>query len=393
MSSCLQQKEPHNLFLSHPFWFFCITAAALAVRFVFYPYPSADYVNYLSPWFDQLQQAGGFAAIGEPIGDYMVSYIYILAALTYLPVSSLVSIKAVSTLADIALAVYGMLLAARVTRSEVRARAVYAGLLFLPTILLNSSAWGQCDSIYTAGLLAFLYYALEDRPWRAMIAYSIAFIFKLQAVFLAPFILLMWLKRRVRFQHLLTVPAIYIAVILPAFFAGRPFKNLLEIYTGQTKTYTDLSLGAPNLYAWIGEETIPWLTVVGIAAAGLLSLFTVLWVNRKCGSPSEVLLLKLAFLFVVLVPYLLPRMHERYFYPADAFSVIYFAVERSRPKKLIPIGIELCSFFVVTRYLFLWLWIKAEWFSIPMLLALLFLYKDTADTVKREADSSALPAC
>ena len=73
-----------------------ITIAAIVLRALFIPVQSGDYVEYLHPWFLELQQNGGLSSIGRPVGNYMVSYIYILALLTHLPVPDLISIKAVS---------------------------------------------------------------------------------------------------------------------------------------------------------------------------------------------------------------------------------------------------------------------------------------------------------
>jgi len=40
-------------------------------------------------------------------------------------------------------------------------------VLFAPTVVLNAAAWGQIDSIYTAGLLACVNYLLRKKNWLA----------------------------------------------------------------------------------------------------------------------------------------------------------------------------------------------------------------------------------
>lgn len=226
-----------------------ITVAAIILRALFISVQSGDYREYLHPWFLELQHNGGISSIGRPVGNYMVSYIYILALLTHLPVPDLISIKAVSFLGDILLALYAKKLAFAVWKNEKMSNILYTMILFLPTVFLNSAAWAQCDGIYTAALIACLYYLQKECPHRAMIAFSVAFVFKLQAVFLAPFLLVAFLQKRIHIRHCFWGPAIYVLTILPAFLAGRPFKELLFLYVDQAGTYLALSMNAPNLFS------------------------------------------------------------------------------------------------------------------------------------------------
>ena len=70
-----------------------VTTIALLLRLLWFPFESLDYEIFLQPWFEEIKANGGFMAIGHPIGDYLPSYIYILAALSYLPINSLVCDK------------------------------------------------------------------------------------------------------------------------------------------------------------------------------------------------------------------------------------------------------------------------------------------------------------
>ena len=61
------------------------------------------------------------------------------------------------------------------------------------------------------------------------------------------------------------------------------------------------------------------------------------------------LLLKIALVFVLAIPFLLPEMHERYFYLADVISIIaafYF------PRTFyIAVGVQLCSLLSYAPYM------------------------------------------
>lgn len=371
-------KRKAESFLSgSKYWAWPVTIVALLARFAFFTYPSGDYTQFLQPWFEELKAAGGLAAIGLPVGDYMVTYLYILALLTYLPLPGIVSIKIVSCVGDLVLAIYGMRAAKLLTNSEGTARAAYTALLFLPTVLLNSGAWGQCDSLYTAALLACFYYSLRQCPKKSMLAFGAALAFKLQAIFLAPFLFYLWLQGRVKFRHFFLVPAVYLLAILPAFLAGRPLADLLTIYLRQTGTYTQLSMGAPNPYAWLGSLHVSWLTALGVALGAAAALAAVYLLCKKSTAPSPLLLIKAAYLFTLMLPFLLPRMHERYFYPADVFSVLYFYSADTPQKRVIPLITVFCSFFSSCRFLFGWTWVSPALLSLPLLCALVLLCSDT----------------
>ena len=225
-----------------------ITFLAMAMRFFLFPIESGDYLQFLHPWYETLKENGGLLAIGMDIGDYMPPYFYILALLTYLPISDLFAIKMVSSAVDIVLAIFAANLAADGERASRRWLAAYCIVLFLPSVFLNSAVWGQCDAIYVSALLAFLYFVRRGRSNAAVLAFSISFVFKLQAVFFAPLLLLFLLKRWVRWKSLWILPAVYLAACLPAAVMGRSLWDLLTVYFSQAGQYNLLAMFLPNLY-------------------------------------------------------------------------------------------------------------------------------------------------
>lgn len=114
-----------------------ISIIGFCIRIIFFALPSGDYIDYLHPWFEQIKQNGGIAAIGEPVGNYMVSYIYILALLTYLPLPDLVSIKIISCFGDIILAFYCMKLAYSISHNSLLSKIIYVTLIYSPSVILK----------------------------------------------------------------------------------------------------------------------------------------------------------------------------------------------------------------------------------------------------------------
>ena len=116
----------------------------------------------------------------------------------------------------------------------------------------------------------------------------------------------------------------FLALLVPAWAAGRSPLELLLIYPAQAGQYERLTLHAPSALAWIPDtgRYFDYFNSAGLilAAAAALGL---IWVIYK--SPAKLtaqLLIELALISVVLMPFCLPRMHERYFYLADVLSII-----------------------------------------------------------------------
>lgn len=348
-----------------PYSLVCITIVSLVVRMFLFSVRSGDYIDFLHPWFEELKHNGGWEAIGRPVGNYMVSYIYILAALTHIPLPDIVSIKFVSFFGDVALAWECKRFAYAVTKDNRTAKAVYSVTIFLPTVILNSGAWGQCDSIYTSALIACLVNLQEERPNKALIAFAVAFVFKLQAVFLAPVLFAAFLQKKVKLINFLWIPFIYTMVILPANSAGRSLRDLYFLYVDQAGTYQALSMNAPNFYAWLpGGYENKILAGLGIACAGGV-VWWLAWYMRKHAVPlKNTMLLRASFLSFIWIPFLLPHMHERYFYPADILSVLLFACsKKERPAIL---AVPFCSLLLTVRFLFGATWISPAVLSIPI---------------------------
>ncbi|MFF0159040.1 glycosyltransferase 87 family protein [Streptomyces sp. NPDC005263] len=333
---------------------------ALSVRAFLMPGESLDYLTFLGPWYRHIASHGGFHALADPgFSDYNVPYLYLLSALTYLPLPALAGIKWISILFDLALAYYVFRIVSRLRPTQPWAAfGAAAVVLFLPTVVTNSGWWGQCDVLYTAFLVGGIHYVLSHRPWWACTFFGIALAFKFQAVFLFPFLLVLVLVGRVPWRSLLAVPAAYLVLDVPALMLGADPWRLLTVYARQTDTYRLLSVNAPSVYEFVsapGDTSV--VRGVGVVIAGtLVSLLTGLtvWSLRRGrrdvpdsgpGVPglTDTRIVLLAACSSIVVPFLLPSMHERYFYVADVLTVLAaFAL----PRQLwyVPVLVQIASF-------------------------------------------------
>ena len=310
---------------------------AVAVRHPLIPIETGD-MQVLLSWYAFIVQNGLFAALQHDFSNYNVPYLYLLATVVVVLPSQheILAIKAISIAFDFVLAffVYKCVELKYRDAQTISFLPMLAGLatLLAPTVVLNSSAWGQCDSIYTTFLVACLYSLLAGRQAHAFVAFGLAVSFKLQAVFLAP--LFLWLlvqdmavssdARRVWRRYFLLgllVPAVYLASLVPALLIGRPFLDLLAIYYHQSQVHNLLTLHAPNLYVWIPSRLYPWWPA-GLILATFAALLVAFVIHRSRAKMTAELTVLLAAFSVLLMPYILPKMHQRYFFPADVIAIV-----------------------------------------------------------------------
>jgi Gpi18-like mannosyltransferase len=226
-----------------------------------------------------------------------------------------------------------------------------AAFLLAPTVVMNSALWGQIDSFYTCFLLITIFFLLSDRPLPAMIAFGLALSVKAQAAFLVPFLLLMALKKRLPWYAFGLVPLAYLSAMLPAMLAGRTLRDVLSVYLNQAAELQIMSHNAPNWYIFVPQSTYPISMPLGMLIT-LLASVAWAYVHRNSESRHENLLFA-ALVSVALTPFLLPKMHDRYFYPADVLSIL---LAFSSPQFwFIPICYQVVSSLVCAIFL-----IKAE---------------------------------
>ncbi len=364
-----------------------LLVAGLAARVPMLGEQSGDYRAFLLPWYDHLVDAGGFAGLADSFSNYNTPYLVLLAAVTYLPVQPLVAIKAISIVFDVLLAFF----AYRIVR-EVRPGApwlpvvAFGATFLLPTVLLNGAWWAQCDSIYVSLCLGSLWFLLRRQTALACVLFGLAFAFKLQAVFFLPALLVLVVVNRQRLRGLLLVPVTFFLALLPAWAAGRSLASQLAVYPAQvsnpsgaggtgggaartgggfggggrgggggfgggvpgggapgggggggfggagggggTTTTHSLTNNAPTWYSWLPADAATTWKWVGLGVAAAVGLAFVVWLlaRRRRLAPPEMLLVAAALSLVL--PLLLPEMHERYFYLGEVLALVAVFVDR-----------------------------------------------------------------
>ena len=208
---------------------FLLFLLGLALRGLSLPAISADMQWAYIPWYEILKTRG-LQAIGTNFSDYSPPYLYFLWLVTlifnHLP--DVFAIKSITILAD----VVNTFLVYRIVRIKFHSgwTPLLASAVFwtLPTVMINSSLWGQTDSLYVLFLLVSLYYLLTDRPLLAVAAFGVAITVKAQAVFFAPLLAVLFFKRRIAWHQFLAVPIVYLLLNAPAYLFGGPHSEYLQ---------------------------------------------------------------------------------------------------------------------------------------------------------------------
>lgn len=330
-------------------------ALAMLVRCLLMDHQSDDYLMFLSQWYEVIREGGGFAAIAQPVGNYNVPYLYFIALISYLNVPNLYLYKLFSIFLDVILA-WGGLRLVRVLVGEKRGASplvAFVVLLFVPTVVLNGSYWAQCDAIYGALVVHAVASLLEGHNKRSLVWLALAFSFKLQTVFIMPLWGVLWLAGRVKFRELFVFPGVYAFTAVPALLLGKPLMDILGVYWGQMGENDRLTLNAPSIYQFLPAHATydpELLAQLGICAAAVLAfamLFVGVWKGKRLDNQ---LAMAVAMVLVVGIPFLLPHMHERYFYLADVLAVCWAAANVRRiPVAVLVCGSSLASYCVYLR--------------------------------------------
>lgn len=307
---------------------------ALFARIPLLPLESGDYYFCLSAWMDRIREQGGWHSLALRIGDYSSAYMYIMCLLSGFS-RSMYALKFVSIFFDYMAAGVMFFLVREVSGNTRKGIAAMALTLLCPTLILNGAWWCQCDIIYVTFMLLALLLLIKGKGLLCCVMLGVAFSFKLQAVFLLPLLVIMWLKQSSpKPWHFLAIPMVFFLSLVPAWIAGRPLTELLGAYVFQAGEYPFGTLHYPNMYEFFHENNVVWHVPYAISRFGMYFSFAVLGVfaywmyNRKFRMTPQITV-TLALFSVSLVLFTLPHMHERYGLFVDILCIAYALL---RPK-------------------------------------------------------------
>lgn len=304
-----------------------VSIISLLLRLIGFNFEGVDYQKCLSLWFEQLKEVGDISALSAYAGDYNYPYITILFLLTFIPISSLYSIKVVSVLFDFLEA--GVLASTVMSAVEGEKRyrmglIAYVLVLCNPHVIINSSCLAQCESIWTAlGLLSFYLVVVREKPGRGMFVLGMALAFKLQAIFIMPILLIAYFyRKKFSILNLLWVPVAIETLCIPAIIGGCGWGSGFSKFFSLMGEYPFMFYFYPNIWTFFQEA--PYYvfgTVAVVFTFVVLLLFAVLFV--KSGKKYVIQdYIQYAAWTTMTCAMLLPCMHERYNYMAEVLMPV-----------------------------------------------------------------------
>lgn len=330
--------------------FIAMVSVGLLLRIFLFSYESLDYQQFLSNWTSLLGREG-FKALGGSWHNYTGLYMYVLLIIGKLPIPNLIGIKLFSAVFDLLLAL-AVAKATTLFRDNINPLIPFSVVWFLPTAVANSAMWGQCDSIYCFFMIMCFIHLTKENSFKSMLYFSIAFAIKLQSIFLAPVIVLLFLLKKVRFRDLFLVPVVYFISIVPMWIAGRPLLECLLIYADQAGGKNPgISINYPNMYYLLNNDCYIDLYHVPAMLFTVSALLVIMYyVLKACyiKGYDRNILIQTALVSGSIIVFFLPNMRERYSYLIDIIAIIYaFSV----PKKYhIPTLRIIVSFIAYQSY-------------------------------------------
>ncbi|MDR1774759.1 MAG: hypothetical protein LBR30_07860 [Clostridioides sp.] len=301
-----------------------IAVIGICIRIRFLSYESSDYLIFLREWVKNFRGTSFTEGFNSYKGDYPPLYIYILYIISMLPKNfELYSIKLVSIFFEFVTA-FAIFNIGRKNSTIIGLIGFFVTVLF-PTFWLNSAKWCQCDSIYTSFCVLSFMFALDGKSARSVLMAGIAFAFKLQTVFYLPILFVFLLNKKIKFRHLFLLVVPYILSIIPVCLIGWPLRRVLTIYISQAGEYNDrLTYNAASLFSimpnmYILERLRPFLPILAFVWTVALFIVAIVFRNKL----NKKIISIFALLFTLGIPWLLPYMHDRYFYLAEVFSIIF----------------------------------------------------------------------
>ncbi len=325
-------------------------------------------------WSTKLFNNGlGNFYLSEGFHDYPPGYVYIMYILGAIKdIFSIVGkgewllIKMPSILADLGIG-YFIYRVARKTYGNNNGAALAALFVINPVVILNSSLWGQVDSILALPCLLSVYYISQKKYGKSFFAFVAGFLIKPQAVFFAPVIAFaliedIFVAEGFKKDVLIDVIKKGLIAIVAMFILFMPFGNtpfhgievIVNQYIETMKQYNYLTVNAFNLYAAFGGNWEPlsaFMSVFGYLMIAVVVAFSGMIFFRSSNS-SRYYICSAIIVFGVYM--LSVKMHERYAFPAIVVLMMALATMPTTKNFMAYILFSMSQFFNIAWILFVY---------------------------------------
>ncbi|MCL2820910.1 MAG: hypothetical protein FWD38_08820 [Oscillospiraceae bacterium] len=342
-------ENPIDKYAPYMFAVICVIVL-LIIRSALFYHEWGDYTYFYQHWLAEFREMTFIEGLGTVVGNYNPPHMYIYNILSRINFPELILLKLTSIIFDFLIAFFVMKIVSLKTDNINMRIAAFVLTLAIPTMILNGSMWAQCDSIYSAFAVGSIYFALSKRSKLAYIFIGIAFSFKMQSLFILPIFPVFIITKKIRFRDCYLFFVVYIAAILPAVLAGMSVGTIFSTYFDQVGTFSSLNMNIANIWRFVGNVSYDNFVIAGLGITTLivLGLLYFTWVNRE-RLVSNIDFIRLAYLFAVIIPFTLPKMHDRYYFLADVLSLVVFLFDKRR--WYVPVVSIFCSYLAYAWFL------------------------------------------
>ncbi len=326
----------------------------------------------------------------QDFADYPPGYVYILYILGLIikvfniqsgTIAAAIILKAPAVICDVA-AGYFIYRIARKSFTERTALLCFFLYVFNPAIYINSSVWGQVDSVHTLFAIYMLYCLTKEKYSKAIMSFAVGLLIKPQTAFFLPILVFVCFKgaflkkeeNRTRFAFnagkftnillwaVIGIETLFV-LILP-FGIGKVFNQ----YFNTLGSYEFGSVNAYNIWTLFGQNWMPQtntlfgipFTVYGYGAIVIAVILSgVFYYKAKCKEETKIYL-SAAFLIITIFMFSV-RMHERYMYPALVLLFVAFLTKPNKKMFIAYLLMSVAHFYNVGHVLFYYDGLNYDW--------------------------------
>lgn len=346
-----------------------VSAAALLLRLILsavYKGHESD-MNCFIGWSGAVFEhgLGGFYEL-DMFHDYPPGYMYVLYVIGALQKlfgfqggAQYILIKLPAVICDI---ITGVIIykIAKKKFSDGVSSMLAALYVFNPAVIVNSSLWGQVDSVYTLFILLMIYMIAEKKMIASYFLFAVCIFIKPQAFIFTPVLILGIIENifLTNFSHekfwknlLCGLCAIALMFILALPFG---ISNVTAQYKATMSSYPYMTVNALNIWAavgknWEGISTVS--SVIGYVFIAAIVAYSV-YLFFKSSDKSKYYFIGALLAFMTYM--LSTKMHDRYAFPAMALMLTAFVAAANSKNYIMYILLSVSQFFNTAWVLFVY---------------------------------------
>ncbi len=316
-------------------------------------------------WADRIFQVGAREFYSPDVfTDYPPGYMYLLYPIgalrsllniEYYSTTHLILLRLPAILCDLGC---GILLYNQARKQlQPKAALIFSGLYLLnPAIILNSSIWGQVDSVFTLLLMVLCLSLTKGRLFPAFLSFCLGIFIKPQMLIFAPVLFAGILDyvflKNFSWKNLLKNVGWGLLSLFTAIMLILPFglQNVLKQYVSTVGSYPYAGVNVWNFWGllglnWVSQDN----TFLGLpyrlygTAAICIAVVLVLVLSLRLRNENKKYPLLAAFLMTTVYLFSV-RMHERYLYSAIVLLLLFCIYQPTKQLISCYIGFSLLHF-------------------------------------------------